>query len=256
MGRASAQEDDAVALRLSGVRQAFRIGLGLTRREVLGPIDLEVARGAGVGLVGPNGSGKSTLLQLLAGVDEPVAGRVQVLGHSPRDARAVARTGWMSEDSHFPPELDARAVLELVGSLHGLAPREARARGAALLERVDLARVARARLSGYSRGMLRRLGLAAALLCEPELLLLDEPTAGLDAPGLELLDELVGAARARGATVVIASHLVDDVHRHCERMVVLVDGRLAADGAPADLLGAQPTRASLLSLYRRLGARA
>jgi ABC-2 type transport system ATP-binding protein len=255
MGRTEVHENVAPALRLSGVRQAFRVGLGLSRREVLGPIDLEVARGAGVGLIGPNGSGKSTLLQLVAGVDDPVAGRVEVLGFAPRDPRAVARTGWMSEDSPFPPELDARAVLELTGSLQGLPSRAARTRGAAWLERVGLARESRTRLSRYSRGMLRRLGLAAALLCEPELVLLDEPTAGLDAPGLELLDLLLAQARARGATVVIASHLVDDVHRPCERLIVLVDGRLVADGTPGELLGAQPTRASLLSLYRRLGAR-
>ena len=277
------------ALRLAGVRQAFPIGLGWRRREVLGPLDLELARGAGVGLVGPNGSGKSTLLQLVAGVDEPVAGRVEVLGGAPRDARVVARTGWMSEDSPFPGELCGREVLELLGSLLGLARRERRARGERWLERVGLAREARTTLARYSRGMLRRLGLAAALLGEPELVLLDEPTAGLDAPGLELLDELVGEARARGATVVIASHLVDDVHRHCERLLVLVRGRLAADGAPhalladggaldvgladadealltelegtvrargATWLGARPARASLLALYRRLGAQA
>ena len=284
---ARTQDDRAPALRLSGVRQAFPVGLGLRRREVLGPIDLEVARGSCVGLVGPNGSGKSTLLQLVAGVDRPVAGRVEALGGAPHEARVVARTGWMSEDSRFPTELDARSVLELVGSLQGLASRTARERAAALLERVGLAREARTPLSRWSRGMLRRLGLAAALLCEPELLLLDEPTAGLDAPGLELLDALLGEACARGATVVIASHLVDDLHRHCGRLVVLVGGRIAADGTPqallggggaldvgladadaalleelertarargASWLGARPARASLLALYRRLGA--
>jgi ABC-2 type transport system ATP-binding protein len=287
MPRASTHESDGPALRLSGVRQAFPVGLGLRRREVLGPLDLEVARGSCVGLVGPNGSGKSTLLQLLAGVDRPSAGRVEVLGGAADEARVVARTGWMSEDSRYPPELDARGVLALVGSLQGLAARTARERAAVLLERVGLAREARTPLARYSRGMLRRLGLAGALLCEPELVLLDEPTAGLDAPGLELLDRLLGEARARGATVVLASHLVDDVHRHCGRLVVLLRGRIAADGTPeallggggaldvglagadaallaelertarargASWLGARPARASLLALYRRLGS--
>jgi ABC-2 type transport system ATP-binding protein len=279
------------ALRLRGATQAFPVGLGLGRREVLHGVDLELPRGETLGLVGPNGSGKSTLLRLVAGVDLPREGSVEVLGGTPREPRVRARVGWLPEDSPFPPELGARAALELIGELNGLPARAGRQRTAALLERVGLAGEARTPLARFSRGMLRRFGLAQAVLGEPELLLLDEPTAGLDAPGYELLDELVGEARSRGTAVVIASHVVADVHRHCERLAVLIDGRLAAQGTPLELLaraapgeavaeaeiagldtgdlqalaetvrarggrwlGARPAQQSLLALYRRLGS--
>ncbi len=281
-----------LAVRLRGVVQSFRVGLGLKRRVVLQDFDLEVAAGSGLGLVGPNGSGKSTLLRLLAGVDLARAGTVEVLGGTPRERGVRRRVGWCPEDSPFPPELRPLSALELLGTLHGLKLREARGRGRAMLERTGLLGEGRTPLGRFSRGMLRRFGLAQAFLHEPDLLLLDEPTAGLDAPGLEVLDALVGEARARGATVVIASHLVADVHRHCEELLVLIDGRLAARGAPLELLelsgqggaqaellvadldksaltalafeaharggrvlGLRPSQASLLALYRRLGAR-
>jgi len=284
-------ESPAPALRLRGVTQAFPVGLGLRRREVLHGVDLELARGGSLGLVGPNGSGKSTLLRLVAGVDLPRQGSVEVLGGSPREPTIRARVGWLPEDSPFPRELGARAALELIGELGGLPRREARDRARTLLERVDLAGEARTPLARFSRGMLRRFGLAQAVLGEPELLLLDEPTAGLDAPGYALLDELVGEARARGAAVVIASHLVADVHRHCERLAVMIEGRVATQGTPLELLaqadagevvaeaevaglgaqdlerlaeavrarggrwlGARPAQQSLLALYRRLGS--
>ena len=279
-----------LAFRLSGVGQAFPVGLGLRRAEVLRGIDLELARGRSLGMVGPNGSGKSTLLRLIAGVDRPRAGRVEVLGGSPREPRVRARVGWLPEESPFPRELGAQRALELIGNLNGLPRAVARERSRVLLERVGLAPHARAPLSRFSRGMLRRFGLAQAVLAEPDLLLLDEPTAGLDAPGCEVLESLLEEARARGASVVIASHLLSDVHRHCDQLAVMIDGRLAALGTPLELLargapgelaaeveiegldaaalseleaavrarggrwlGARPAQHSLLALYRRLG---
>jgi ABC-2 type transport system ATP-binding protein len=278
------------AFRLEAVGQAFPVGLGLRRTEVLRGIELELRRGASLGMVGPNGSGKSTLLRLIAGVDRPRTGRVEVLGGSPREPRVRARVGWLPEESPFPRELGARRALELIGNLNGLPRAQARERAGVLLERVGLAHAARTPLGRFSRGMLRRFGLAQAVLADPELLLLDEPTAGLDAPGCEVLEELLAEARARGASVVIASHLLADVHRHCERLAVLIGGRLAAVGTPLELLaraqpdevaaevevsgldaaalgelashvrshggrwlGARPAQHSLLALYKRLG---
>ncbi len=291
---ASAQQPivPAPAVRMRAVEQSFRVGLWLRRRAVLHGLDLELVSGSGLGLVGPNGSGKSTLLRLLAGVDSPREGRLEVLGGSPRDPAVRRRIGWCPEDSPFPAELRPLAALELLGTLHGLTRREARQRGQALLERTGLLAEARTPLGRFSRGMLRRFGLAQAFLHAPELVLLDEPTAGLDAPGLEVLDALVSESRARGATLVIASHLVADVHRHCEELLVLIEGRVAARGSLLELfersgagrgqaellvtgldsgsltalafevhargghvLGVRPSQASLLALYRSLGAR-
>ena len=199
--------------------------------HVLRGVELCVPRGALVGLLGPNGSGKSTLLRLAAGSDRPTAGELQALGGSPADAGVRRRLGYLPEDSPFPPELDARTALDLLGALQGMPRQERRTRAAELLERVGLAQQAGRRLGGYSRGMLRRFGLAQAFLHAPELVLLDEPTAGLDATGFAVLEQLVDEARARGAAVVLASHLLADLVGRADELAVLFDGRVAAEGA-------------------------
>lgn len=224
------------ALELSGVTRRFPIGLGLKRRTVLDRIDLSLPRGAVLALVGPNGSGKSTLLRLVAGVDRPSAGEIRVLGESPARRAGRRQLAYLPEDSPFPGELSARGVLALLGSLAGVPRATIRGRGDALLERVGLGQHRTRPLKGFSRGMLRRFGLAQAFLTDPEVILLDEPTAGLDAEGFGVLEDLMGAARARNATVVMASHVPADVHDHCDHLALLLDGRLAASGTPTELL--------------------
>lgn len=230
---------DAPALRLSGVTRRFPVGLGIRRRTVLDRVDLELARGATLALVGPNGSGKSTLLRLVAGVDRPSGGTIEVLSDSPARAAVRRRLAYLPEDSPFPPELSARAALDLLGALSGLPRRDVKQRGEALLERVGLAEHRRRPLRGFSRGMLRRFGLAQTFLSEPELVLLDEPTAGLDAEGFGVLEDLLAGARRRRATVVLASHLLSDVLDHGDELALLLAGRVAAHGAPAELLAAE-----------------
>jgi ABC-2 type transport system ATP-binding protein len=230
-------KDAAPAFELRGLRQAFRAGLGLRRREVLHGIDLALPRGATLGLVGPNGSGKSTLLRCLAGIDRPRAGELEVLGARALDSAVRARIGYLPEDSPFPPELSALAAMVLLGTLQRMPRRRAKERGAELLARVGLAEHARRPLRSYSRGMKRRFGRAQAWLHEPELILLDEPTAGLDAPGFVVLEELLAGARARGASVVLSSHLFSDLTRHCDELAVLIDGRIVERGRPAERFG-------------------
>ena len=226
---------DAAFVRIEGLRRSFPVGLGLRRATVLEGVTLDVAAGSTLGLVGPNGSGKSTLLRLLAGVDRPDAGRVTIDGGGVREARRRGRIGFLPEDSPFPSELSPREVIDLSAALAGRPVRSLRTRGAELLARVGLGAVARRPLRTFSRGMLRRFGLAHTFLLEPDLVLLDEPTAGLDAPGFAVVDELLGAARARGATVILSSHLLSDVHGHCDRLAVLIGGRVAAAGTPREL---------------------
>jgi ABC-2 type transport system ATP-binding protein len=154
-----------------------------------------------------------------------------------RASRAArARLAYLPDDSPFPAELSACALLDLLGSLGGLPRRERRRRAAHLLERVGLTSAARRTLGTYSRGMLRRLGLAQAFLTEPDLVLLDEPTAGLDASGYVALAELTTEARARGASIVVASHVLSDLHETCDRLAVLIDGHQVASGTPAEVL--------------------
>ena len=226
------------ALRLHELHRSFPTHLGLRRRPGLRGLTLELPLGSALGLVGPNGSGKSTLLRILAGVDRPSEGEVAILGSSPASAAVRARLAYLPEDSPFPPELSARSAMDLLGALAGMARRELRPRAARLLERVGLGEHAGRPLRSFSRGMLRRFGLAQAFLADPELVLLDEPTAGLDAQGFEVLESLLGEARERGATVVLASHLLADVHRHCDRLAILLDGKLAAFETRARLLDA------------------
>lgn len=196
-----------------------------------------VAAGDTVGLVGPNGSGKSTLLRILAGVDRPTLGAARVLDGDPVARATKARTSYLPDGAPFPAELSTRAALELVASLAGMDRSERRSAVPAMLERVGLGNRTSTKLRAFSRGMHRRFGLAQAFLGAPDVVLLDEPTAGLDAPGFPVLRELLDEARARGATVVLASHVPSDLMDLCNRVVLLRSGRVSRVGAPDELLG-------------------
>lgn len=226
-----------LAIEALGLAKDYPTHLGLRRARVLEALDLRVEAGGVLGLVGPNGSGKSTLLRMLAGVDFPSAGKLHVLGGSPADASVRARVGYLPEGSPYPLELSANACLALFASLAGLPRRAAREHASELLELVGLGAAAARPLRRYSRGMLRRFGLAQAWLSEPELILLDEPTAGLDAVGFGALDELLERAEARGATVVLCTHFLGDLHARCDSLAVLLGGRVAARGTPQEVLG-------------------
>jgi ABC-2 type transport system ATP-binding protein len=225
------------AIRSSQIAKSYRVGLGLRRREALRSVDIEITRGELIGLAGPNGSGKSTWMRLLAGIEAQSSGSLEVLGGSTADAKIRREIGFLPEDAPFPPELGARACLDLLGSLSGLNRELTRTRGDALLARVGLAKEATTSLGKFSRGMLRRFGLAQAWLHSPKLILLDEPTAGLDAEGHEVLRELLKEAREEGTTVILSSHLPGDFGAGCDRLAVMVAGELVQIGPPAELLG-------------------
>ncbi len=235
-----------LALELRGVEKRFSAGLLRRPHRVLDEIDLALAPGACLGLVGPNGSGKSTLLRIAAGVERASAGEVRLFGRGTEDPGARGRVGWLGEESPFPAELSARSVLELLAALHGMPRRERRRTVGAMLARVGLERRARSPLGRFSHGMLRRLGLAAAFLARPDLVLLDEPTAGLDAEGHVVLEELLDEARGRGAALFIATHVVADLSGRCAATLVVVGGRIVATLATAEL-ARDPGR--LLGIY-------
>lgn len=226
-----------LAIRSAKVSKGYRVGLAWRRREALRCVDVEIARGEFIGLAGPNGSGKSTWMRLIAGVELPSSGSLEVLGASTSDTEVRRKIGFLPEDAPFPPELGARACLDLLGSLSGLTRQRSRERGDALLARVGLAHEAKTSLGKFSRGMLRRFGLAQAWLHSPELILLDEPTAGLDAEGHEVLGDLLREAREEGTTIILSSHLPGDFGAACDRLAVMVNGELVQIGPPAELLG-------------------
>jgi len=236
------------ALELAGVAKSYSRALGFRRTPVLANVDLRLARGATLGLAGPNGSGKSTLLRLIAGVEQQDAGSIRVLGQEPSHAAAEDRIGWLSDDTLFPRDMSMRSALRLAGAIHGLSGRDLERRADASLDRVGLTAHRGQYLGRASRGMLRRFGIAQAWIHEPELVLLDEPTAGLDAEGFVVLGDVLDAARAKGTTVVIASHAASDLASRCDEVAILHEGRIAEHAPPAAIFA----HGGLLEVYRRL----
>jgi ABC-2 type transport system ATP-binding protein len=225
-----------LAIHCRGLSRTFRTGLRLRRSEVLRGVNLDVPRGTVLGLMGPNGSGKSTLLRILAGVDLGARGDCEVLGARPDSGAALRNTGYLPEESPFPPDLSGVEALELLGALQGTPTRGIRELALHWLERVGLADASKKPLGKYSRGMLRRFGLAQAWFHQPDLILFDEPTAGLDAEGFEVLDGLLAEARSKETTIVFTSHLLSDLVEYCTDLAVLLQGVIAARGTPGELL--------------------
>ncbi|MFC5368065.1 ABC transporter ATP-binding protein [Salinirubrum litoreum] len=203
----------------------------------LNGVSLSVADGETLGLVGTNGAGKTTLFRLLVGHESPDAGSVQVAGHDPTAGPAVREAvGYLPEASGFRAALTGREVLRFHARLRGVPESARRERVARTLATVGLADAADRPVGDYSNGMARRLGLATALVADPDVLLLDEPTAGLDPNGVTAFDRLVGALAERtDTTVVVCSHVLSVVERLCDRVAVLEDGVVRERGSVADL---------------------
>ena len=224
---------------LSDVSRSFRVGLGFRKHKALRNLDLELAPGSSLALVGPNGSGKSTLLRMLAGVDRPSQGSVQVFGGKATDQSVRQRVGWCPENAPFPAEISGLRALRLLAALSGLDRQTVKNGAPAMLAKVGLESAKNRRLHSYSRGMLRRFALAQAFLGSLDLVLLDEPTAGLDGTGFSVLRDLLSEHRQRGGSLVLTSHLVADIHEHCDQIAVLVSGQLVGHGPTAELLSGE-----------------
>jgi ABC-2 type transport system ATP-binding protein len=203
-----------------------------TRAAVDG-VTLEVRRGEVYGFLGPNGAGKTTTLRMLLGLVRPTSGTASVLGRPPGTADALRRVGALIEGPGFYPYLSGRANLRVLARYRGLEDRAADH----ALARVDLADRGGDRFRTYSLGMKQRLGVAAALLGDPDLLILDEPTNGLDPAGVAAMRTLVVDLAAGGQTVLLSSHLLAEVQQICERVGVVADGRLLHEGTVDEMRG-------------------
>lgn len=232
----SGPDPSAPVIRTRGLTKTFRDFWGRPKARALAGVNLSVARGEVFGLLGPNGSGKSTLLKLLVGLLHPSDGEVQVLDRPPRNVAVKQRVGYLPEESYFYSGLTAWETLDFYGQLFGLprGPRQARARE--LLAQVGLAHAADRRVGEFSKGMSRRLGIAQALINDPEVLILDEPTSGLDPLGCRQMKDLLLQLARRGTAVLLSSHLLADVQDVCDRIAVLYLGRVLAEGQLRDLL--------------------
>jgi len=199
-------------------------------------LDMEIYPREVFGLLGPNGSGKSTTLKMILGLLFPTRGRVAVFQRRPTDVRVKARIGFLPEETYLYPFLNAHETLDYYGRLFRQPRRQRRRRVGMLLDMVGLQRVAYRRIGEYSKGMQRRIGLAQALINDPDLLILDEPTNGMDPIGTRQIKDLIVTLAARGKTVLLSSHLLADVEDVCNRVCVLYGGRVRRTGDVRELL--------------------
>jgi ABC-2 type transport system ATP-binding protein len=212
------------------------------RTVALDGLDLSVRRGELVGLLGPNGAGKTTTVKLLLGLARATSGTGRVLGAPLGDRSVRRRIGYLPELFRYQPWLRAREVLHLHADLAGLPAGTRRQAAIDALAHVDLADRGDDAVGGFSKGMQQRLGLAVALLGDPELVLLDEPTSALDPVGRVEVREIVRAARDRGATVILNSHLLTEVEQVCDRVIIVNRGRIVASGTLDEVIAGDGVR--------------
>jgi ABC-2 type transport system ATP-binding protein len=227
------------ALRCERLAKTFSLGLFKKRVRALEEVTLSVETGEIFGLLGPNGAGKTTTLKVLLGLVRPSSGRAELLGRPIGDVAAKRRLGYLPESPYFYDYLTGRELVVFMARLFGLSRREARRRADALLERVGLSRAAGLPLRRYSKGMLQRVGIAQALVNDPDLVILDEPLSGLDPLGRKDLRELIADLRREGKTVVFSSHILSDVELLADHVAVLVGGRTVSTGPLHELLDAR-----------------
>ncbi len=223
-------------VQIEKVEKTFRDFWGRARVRAVRGVSFDVAAGEVFGLLGPNGSGKSTLMKMMLGLLRPTAGQIRVLGQSPDTTAIRARIGYMPEESSLYPFLTAEETLDFFGQLFGLEAAERARRVEELLAMTGLAHARCRRVGEFSKGMARRVCLAQTLINDPDLILLDEPTAGLDPVGSRQVKEMIRALAQRGRTVILSSHLLADVEDVCDRIAILYHGLLCALGCVNDLL--------------------
>ena len=237
----------AAAIWCSGLRKRYG------RQQAVDDISLEVASGDIVGLLGPNGAGKTTVIKMLLGLVRPDAGEAMLLGQPSAEPSSRARVGYLPELFRYQPWLSAAEVLDLHVRLSGADVPDTERRDCLAL--VGLAERAGDRVGGFSKGMQQRLGLAVALVARPELVILDEPTSALDPVGRADVRDIVLELKARNVAVLLNSHLIGEVERVCDRVVILDRGRVAASGTLNELLGQREVRLHLGDLTSEAEAR-
>ena len=229
--------NDAV-IDIRALNKTYRTGFRNTPVHAVKNLALSVARGSVVAFVGPNGAGKTTTIHTVLGFLRPDSGDVHVFGSAPGPG-ALRRIGYQPEIFNTYPFYSARGTLRFYGGLSGMSRQEVDRATPPLLERLGLAEVAGRAVAGFSKGMTQRLGLAQALLHDPELLILDEPTSGLDPEGRRLVMDIIREEKRKGKTIFLSSHILADVERTCDEVVMFMKGevafseRIAGSAAPA-----------------------
>jgi ABC-2 type transport system ATP-binding protein len=219
-----------------GLTKVFKDFWMRTKARAVDGVDFEIRSNEIFGLLGPNGSGKSTIIKMILGLLNTTSGRLLVFGKRPTEVAVKKYIGFLPEESYLYRFLNARETLDFYGKLFGLDARTRRRRADELLEMVGLTQVAHRPIGEFSKGMTRRIGLAQALINDPDFLILDEPTSGLDPIGTRQVKDLLVEMRRRGKTILLSSHLLSDVEDVCDRMVMLYGGKIRAQGTADELL--------------------
>ena len=231
-----ASQTPEVVVAVRGLTKVFKDFWGRAKARAVDNVDFEVRRGEVFGLLGPNGSGKSTTIKMLLGLLYPTKGHIEVFNHSPRHVATKSRIGYLPEESYLYRYLNSYETLDFFGNLFRLPAAERRQRAEQLLEMVGLNQTRTRAVGEFSKGMQRRIGLAQALVNDPDLVILDEPTSGLDPIGCREVKDLIRALARRGKTVILSSHLLTDVEDVCDRVVIYYGGRVQAMGTLKELL--------------------
>ena len=237
----SPRSDGEVVVSVRGLTKVFKDFWGRPKARAVDNADFEVRRGEVFGLLGPNGSGKSTTVKLILGLLYPTKGHIEVFGHSPRHVATKSRIGYLPEESYLYRYLNSHETLDFFGNLFRLPRNDRKDRAEQLLEMVGLSQTRMRAVGEFSKGMQRRIGLAQALINDPDLVILDEPTSGLDPIGCREVKDLIVALARRGKTVILSSHLLSDVEDVCDRVVIYYGGKVQARGTLKELLATPDT---------------
>jgi len=225
------------AIRTEQLSKSYLVG-NLKRRRVLAlqGLDLTVEPGQVYGLLGPNGAGKSTTIKILLNIVRATSGGATVFGKSPADTEGRRQVGFLPENPAPYEYLTGQEFVRLAGQLMGLGGAELARRTGAVIERVGMEHAKDLQIRRYSKGMIQRISLAQALVTQPRLLVLDEPTSGLDVLGRQLIRDIIAEQRGHGTTVLFCSHIIPDVEALCDRVAVLIGGKLIREGSVVELL--------------------
>ena len=225
------------AIELRGLIKDFSVGLRGVKLRAVDDLSLRVPAGQVFGLLGPNGSGKSTTIKIILGLLEPTAGGCRVFGLPSTQIEARVDVGYLPESPYFYRHLSGRELVRFYARICGLGGAKVAPRVAEVIDWVGLTEAADRLVGTYSKGMLQRIGLAQALVHDPRLVILDEPTSGVDPVGAAAISELILQLKAQGKTVLITSHLLTQIEEICDRVAILDRGRLILEGAVCDLVG-------------------
>jgi ABC-2 type transport system ATP-binding protein len=234
-----------LVLEVEGLRKTFHIGFFRKRVEAVRGASFSVRRGEIFGLLGPNGAGKTTTIKSILRLIFPSEGEIRIFGRPAGDRETGTRIGYMPENPYVYQYLKPLEFLDLCGRLVGMPSEERRARSEMMIDKVGLRHAVDRPIGKFSKGMMQRIGLAQALLHDPELLILDEPMSGLDPIGRKEVRDVLLEQRARGKTLLFTSHILSDVELLCDRVVIMQRGEITSEGKVHDLLGSASRRVEI-----------